>query len=731
MALIYQNKLCVYASELISYNRKTKVGSDLGFISENNYYKLTRGGQLIVLQRSTPNSSAIIEFETMRQDIKDMYINTYGDPRTMLAQQAEKNLLEEAVVYSTDAYEYYSTRYRYDGGKKLPPQKVDEYTVNVRVLEAILTLRDQRAKWTVGGGSSRINLWERLCRLSNELRDLKDPHGKPLFPHTLPANAASLKRKCDAYEAARRQSQEEAFRTLIHKNYGNRSAAKVQDEDGEAILHKLISLHNNLNSVQVMEEYNKVAEVMGLKLITSPATIDNYKKKMELTVMKTRQGDAKLRNTRLMQMHREAPDQALTYWTLDGWTAELFYQKKTPKAKNGTRYLYTTYTNRKTVVVVLDACCRYPIGYAIGDHECVALIRQALRNAVNHTRQLFGNRHKPLQLQSDNYQKGVLTPFYEALCRYYTPAAVGNAKSKIIEPYFAELNREYCQRQANWSGHNITARSENQPNLEVLNQNRHLIPDEQTVIGQIEAIMEQERAKKLPELMACWQRTEERRKMPFCDEEYLLLMGETTGRTNRMTGGGLYIEMNGTRLNYDSFDLSLREHFNEEWLVRYDPDDLSQVLISNAGRKGTKDAGKEIGTLHYLLQRSMTVPMALADQKPEHVEYRNQVRAFNRELNQRIDDKRREVDERVKVITQQIPAIGSHGLLDRYLLTDSRGQHKDRRSEEREEVIEADFEEIMNEVAAQATQKNNKKTTANDDEEDYVFNASEFVKNEF
>lgn len=62
----------------------------------------------------------------------------------------------------------------------------------------------------------------------------------------------------------------------------------------------------------------------------------------------------------MKQIHREAPTQALTYWTLDGWDAELFYQKKTPKTvkKNGeeNRYMYTTYTNRKTMVVVLDAC---------------------------------------------------------------------------------------------------------------------------------------------------------------------------------------------------------------------------------------------------------------------------------------------------------------------------------------------------------------------------------------
>ena len=132
-----------------------------------------------------------------------------------------------------------------------------------------------------------------------------------------------------------------------------------------------------------MEEYNKVASLMDWKPIDSPTTVENWRQKFALTTMAGNKGDKALKNTRMKQIHREAPTQALTYWTLDGWDAELFYQKKTPKTvkKNGEekRYMYTTYTNRKTMVVVLDACEKYPVGYAIGDHESPALIREALR----------------------------------------------------------------------------------------------------------------------------------------------------------------------------------------------------------------------------------------------------------------------------------------------------------------------------------------------------------------
>lgn len=679
--------------------------------------------QIIVLHRSTPGQSAIVDFETMREDMKRKFIELNGDPRAVIATQSQKSLLEEAIVFSNDAFEFYTTKYRYDGGKKLPDAKIDEYTLNVRVLEAILYLRGEHRKDVIGTSGPRVNMWKKLCTLSNDLLTLRDPHGKPLFPHTLPQNAASLKRKCQEYEDACRISREEGYRYLIHKNFGNKSAAVVKDEECEAILHKLISLHNNLNSVQIMEEYNKVAEILDKPLINSPVTVDNYKKKMELTTMQGRKGKKVVANTRKMQIHREAPTQALTYWTLDGWTVELLYQKKVAKDKkaNGEekRYMMTTYTNRKTIVVVLDACCKYPVGYAIGDHESPALIREALRNAVRHTKELFGDRYKPLQLQSDNYQKGVMVPFYQAMTKYYTPAALGNAKSKIIEPYFKYLNVQHCQKQGNWSGFGITSDQDNQPNMEVINANRHLIPDEETLMGQIEAMMMKERAMKIKDFMAAWEQTEEARKLPFCDEEYLLLMGETTGRTNHINGDGLRLEMQGERINYDTFDISLREHYNEDWIVRYDPEDMSRILISNAVRKGLKDAGKEIGTLRYMMQKCMKAPMALADQKPEHFEYRNRVKGFNEELQQHIDDKVASVDGHIKNLQQRIPELINNTLLDRYLITDSRGQHKDARSKMRDEVTDADYEDVTERLPQAVV------ISANDEDEDYEFNPAD------
>ena len=63
-------------------------------------------------------------------------------------------------------------------------------------------------------------------------------------------------------------------------------------------------------------------------------------------------------NSRIaMHIERVAPKHPLLYRTLHGWMVELLYKNE------------NSYDNRLVAVVILDACCRYPVGYTIDDRE--------------------------------------------------------------------------------------------------------------------------------------------------------------------------------------------------------------------------------------------------------------------------------------------------------------------------------------------------------------------------
>lgn len=699
MAVIYNDKVCVSACEIIRYDEKYKVGCESGFMSKSCFDKMRRLNQIIIARRSTPGHSALVEFDTMRPDMKKKYIEVYGDPYAELASRDQKSDLEEEIRYNNSAYNFFQT-YVYGENNRLPQAKINEYTLSVNVMEALLRLRD-RQKQSAIGGNTRINVWERLGAQCTALLDVKDAKGKQLFPHNLPASWKSLKRKCEAYDAARQQGAEQGYLSVIHKNYGNDAASKLKEgsersELAESLVRQFLGLHMNWNNVQVMEEYNKAAAQFGLEEIKSPATIGAYRRKYDVVTKTRRRGIGEWNSNLKKQVRRTAPLTAMTYWVFDGWDVELLYQREEVKRvrKGGTvkEERRITYYNRKTLVVVLDTCCKYPIGYAIGDNECDALIKEALTNAVRHAKELFGQRYMPVQMQCDNYHKRSLFPFYEEMTKYLTPAEVKNAQAKIVEPYFKYLILEYFQKFPSFSGFGIASGKEIQPNTTWLNEHRKFIPTEAEAVKRIHEVMQMERAKKIDAYMQAWSKTPEDRKIPFPDEQYLLLMGQTSGRTNKLESRGIILERNGMQYYYDSLDRSLLNHLGTSWVVRYDPDDTSHVLITNAGKKGTKDEGKELGTLRYLLDEKEAVPMALVDQKPEHFEQRKRIKEFNEGLKREIVET---AEHDVDVIRDNVysSALPGHNILERLLITDSRGQHKDNRNELKLHAEDAEYEE--------------------------------------
>jgi hypothetical protein len=367
-------------------------------------------------------------------------------------------------------------------------------------------------------------------------------------------------------------------------------------------------------------------------------------------------------NTKAMQVKRSKPTSPLFYWTMDGWDAELLYQK----FENGR----TTYHNRMTVVVVLDPCINYPIGYAIGTHETPELIKAALRNAVDHTATLFGQRYRTHQLQSDHYAMKTLTPLYEGMAEKVTPARVMNAKTKVIEPYFHTINKKYCQLMPNWSGFGITSKKENQPNVDFLNKYHKNFPDMAACTDQIARIIELERSAKINRYMELWSKTPEENKLPLSWANYLYYFGAETGFKNMLQGNGLLMKIDGIKHDYDCYDLSFRDHASIRWSVKYDPTDTSKVLAIN-----------EDGTLRYELEEKYIQPMALKDRKPGDYKQLERVKEFNNVLIETITEKRKATTTAIGEMFESNPKLND--TLAKLILVDSKGQHKNERNANR------------------------------------------------
>ena len=628
---MYNNALCISPQELT------------GIVSLSALQKMSQRGQVQQVRRACYGTSALYVVESLPVQYRAEVYRRFPD----LKEQAESKPFVESVEPDGKAMQFFAD-YVLSDGRHLTTEKQKEYANNCAVLRAFGQMLERANSHRMRQSKGRVNageFWEKAAAALPRLCDQ--------WPNSLPNSPRRLRMKYA-------ELQQVGYECMISKKYQNKNAAKVLNEEQTASLQVLLAHHNNLPDTEVALRYNAVAKVKGWPQITASA-VAVWREKCDLVTAVARRGATNFRNERTMQVKRSRPTAPFLMWSLDGWTCELLFQQTTID-KQGRRT--TTYHNRLTLEVVLDPCCDYPIGYAIGSHETPALITEALRNAAQHSRELVGEMMRAYQIQCDRYAIKTMTDLYQVMSKHVTPARAHNAKEKPIEPYFGYLNKTYCQKFDNWSGYGVTTDPKKQPNSEALNALRHHFPDEQGVREQIHQIMAYERARKRAQFMRMLGNLSEDNRLPLSKESYLLYFGATTGLTNALEGCGLRPTLLGVKRDYDCWDLSFREHASERWQVRFDPDDLSEVLAVN-----------EDGSRRYMLREKYVQPMALAERKEGDAEQLAAVRDFNKQLESHVTEKlgvAYETVDRMIRDTDRQAAL----LLGRLLLTDSHGQHK-------------------------------------------------------
>ncbi len=605
-----------------------------------------------VVRRGCYGTPALIAFDSLPTDIKEACIIKYGNPR----ENAVNDFFKSVIEYDQKAYDFYST-YKLVDGRYLEPEFQQTYIANANVLNAIRLITNDRKLLVKSMGGDKKHIWPNISKTVNQLKnELK---------HDLPENYRRLQDKLKQYTA-------NGYITLVSGKFLQRNAAKVKDVQQEALLRQLFRKHNNFDNEQIKMLYNMVAENINKGTGNdewekiSASTVNNYREKWNLQTIGGRRGESNFDNTLAMQVKRKAPILPLVYWTVDGWDSELIYQK-TEIDNQG--YSKTTYTNALSIIVLLDPVNKYPIGYAIGTHETPSLIREAFRNAARHTAELFGDMHRVHQLQTDNYGKKTLKPMYEAFAEIFTPAKVKNAKTKVIEPYFKFLNKNYCQFMENWSGFGVTSNKKSQPNAEYLNKIRHNFPDEAGCRAQLEYIIETERKKKQAVYINSYASLPLNDRLLMSELDYYNYLGETSpkGDTNRLAGEGLILKRNNIKRVYDSFDIQFRENSHIDWVIKYDPNNMNKVLAIS------KDDTRKL-----MLQEKYVQPMALYDRKEGDSEELKKIGGFNKEMKTDIIEKSGDDYLITEKLFNENPQL--QNTLTKLVLCDSNGQHKNNKS---------------------------------------------------
>jgi len=646
------NTLCITHTELTS-----------GIMTVGNLHKQYQRGRIERAVRGGNGREAMYIVDSLPLKYRnEVYRRNPDFQRTALAIP-----FADTVITDGAAYEFYRS-YTYSDGKHLPASVVDEYVANASIFNRFTEMLSLANSHRQKLGAKRLNITEFWQDKATFLPLVADTLG-----HSLPTSYRKLQAKYNAY-------MRDGYKVFISRKYANVNAAKIKTKEQESLVIRILADPRNLDNEQVAEFYNFIASQMvePWQPITGRA-VGYIREKHDLTTAAARRGSGEFYNNKAMQFKRSAPTAPLLYWSADGWDVELLYQTTRIDNKG---HRVTTYSNRVTMVVILDAFNKYPIGYAIGDHETPELIKDALKNAADHTRELFGERYRTCQFQSDRYGIKTLTPIYAVMGDKVTPARAHNAKAKVIEPYFNYLNKHYCQWYSNWSGFGITSRKDKQPNWESQNKMRHEFPDLDGVIAQINEFMTKERAAKRAEYLKGYELTPADRRLPLSTENYLLTFGSDTGRLNAIEGQGLRPTIGGIKCDFDCFDPAFRRFSHVKWSVKYDPSDLGKAL-----------AVSEDGTLRFMLESKYVQPMALADRKEGDSIQMERVNHFNKMLVEDVTERIALASATTERLVLENPNL--RNTLAKTLIVNSLGQHKDERNNIRHRLERGGDDEVF------------------------------------
>lgn len=245
-------------------------------MSVPNYKKLAARKEInVVRQGKGLGSYALIEIATMPLRFQERIKLKYGD----MKEDVIRNWLGSHYHIDAKARDFY-TRFRFDNGDTLPPEHIQEYTVNASVIEAVMRAMEDATFMRKAMRAGPVNWGELAGAIS---------YYQAEFGHTLPVSSNRFKKRVNDFKA-------NGYESLISRKFMNQNRRKVT-YDIERLLLSIDAQPEQPFNTTVWEQYNmfvqgdlelydpETGEVLnpadftdkdGNPLVLSPATVANY-----------------------------------------------------------------------------------------------------------------------------------------------------------------------------------------------------------------------------------------------------------------------------------------------------------------------------------------------------------------------------------------------------------------------------------------------------------------------
>lgn len=241
-----------------------------------NYKKLAAKEKINVVRSGRGlGGYVLVEIATMPLRFQERIKLKYGD----IKEDVIRNWLGSHYHIDAKAREFY-TRFRFDNGDALPPEHIQEYTVNASVIEAVMRAMEDATFMRKAMKAGPVNWGELAGAIS---------YYQAEFGHTLPVSSNRFKKRVNDFKA-------NGYESLISRKFMNQNRRKVT-YDIERLLLSIDAQPEQPFNTTVWEQYNlfvqgelelydpETGEVLnpadftdkdGNPLVLSPATVANY-----------------------------------------------------------------------------------------------------------------------------------------------------------------------------------------------------------------------------------------------------------------------------------------------------------------------------------------------------------------------------------------------------------------------------------------------------------------------
>lgn len=241
-----------------------------------NYKKLAAKEKINVVRSGRGlGGYVLVEIATMPLRFQERIKLKYGD----MKEDVIRNWIGSHYHIDAKAREFY-TRFRFDNGDALPPEHIQEYTVNASVIEAVMRVMEDATFMRKAMKAGPVNWGELAGAIS---------YYQAEFGHTLPVSSNRFKKRVNDFKA-------NGYESLISRKFMNQNRRKVT-YDIERLLLSIDAQPEQPFNTTVWEQYNlfvqgelelydpETGEVLnpadftdkdGNPLVLSPATVANY-----------------------------------------------------------------------------------------------------------------------------------------------------------------------------------------------------------------------------------------------------------------------------------------------------------------------------------------------------------------------------------------------------------------------------------------------------------------------